>query len=186
MWSSCFTSPQCGSLQDESLTLKKCQGRKYYVPASSDKCWGLKQALWKDRSHQWADCCSKWRTLCSYFWLWEPVILLVMHCVSQPMPLETTKNALIDFNHSLIKPLTHKDAIAWFCCHWGAWHSAAPALTYIQIHTSTQSSQQCFTGVRYNPWWQKEVAFPGCGQTLGLDSWWSIVTLLVNVLPLFS
>lgn len=71
--------PQTGSLQDESLTPKKCRGRKYYLPACSDKCWGLKQGLWKGRSHQWVDWWSKWGTLCSYFWLWELVICL--YCI---------------------------------------------------------------------------------------------------------
>lgn len=149
--------PQSGSLPDESLTLKRCQGRKYYLPASSDECWGLKKGLWKGRSHQWADCCSKWGTPCSCFWLWVIMILLVMYCGSHPMPLETTQKAQINFSHSLIKPSTHRDAIVWFYCHCSAWHRAAPAL--IHSDTSTSPHKQCFAGARYNPWWQKEVTF---------------------------
>lgn len=121
---------QTGSLQDESLPHKRCQGRKYYLPASSDECWGLKQGLWKCRSCQWADCCSKWGTLCSYSWLWELEILLVMYCGSHPMPLETTKKALIYFNHSSIRCSTHRDAIVWFHRRCSAGHSAAPALIH--------------------------------------------------------
>lgn len=145
---------QTGSLQDESLTLKRCQGRKYYTPASSDVCWGLKQGLWKGRSHQWADCCSKWGTLCSYFWLWVLVILLVMYCGSHPMPLETTKRLRLT---SVIvwsglqpteMPLFGFTAIAVLGI-------VLLVLSYVQIHPPTPH-KQCFTGARYNPWWQKE------------------------------
>lgn len=146
--------PQTGSLLDESLTLKMCQGRKCYLPASSDEFWGLKQGLGKGRRHQWADCCS------NVF-----VLLFLALRVS-----DTACNVLWLSSNA---PGNHQKGSHWL---WSGLQptkmplsgfTAIGALGIVLLllsHTfrylhPLSPHKQCFTGVWYNPWWQKEVTF---------------------------